>query len=99
MTSLPPGAPIASLMLMLLGIPLSLGGVRCLSARKSASGGHKARQGAVSCVGTLPGEELPGGASATGMAGGGGVILSVGRYRLGGHDFDYSVGAFFLRIH
>ena len=35
MTSLPPSAPIASLMLMLLGIPLSLGGVRCLSARKS----------------------------------------------------------------
>lgn len=35
MTSLPPSAPIASLMLMLLGIPLSLGGVRCLSVRKS----------------------------------------------------------------
>ena len=35
MTSLPPSTLIASLMLMLLGIPLSLGGVRCLSVRKS----------------------------------------------------------------
>ena len=35
MTSLPPSVSIASLMLMLWGIPLSLGGVRCLSVRKS----------------------------------------------------------------
>lgn len=35
MTSLPPSAPIASLMLMLLGISLTLGGVRCLSVKKS----------------------------------------------------------------
>ena len=35
MTSLPSSVSIASLMLMLWGIPLSLGGVRCLSVRKS----------------------------------------------------------------
>lgn len=31
--------------------------------------------------------------------GGRGVVLSVGRYRLGGHDFDHAIGALFLRIH
>ena len=46
MTSLPPSAPIASLMLMLLGIPLSLGGVRCLSVRKS---GIRLGRGRVLC--------------------------------------------------
>ena len=28
-----------------------------------------------------------------------GVVLSVGRYRLGRHDFDHAIGVLFLRIH
>ena len=35
----------------------------------------------------------------SGHNGGGGVVLSVGRYRLGRHDFDHAIGVLFLRIH